>query len=151
MKKIVIGIVVVFVLCVVAILFIGRTFYPDNIAKTAEDGGKKGLKTRVYKADSVTVAKAVKELVPTLSTYGGSWKIVDKSDGDEVKAFKIEVPVIIFTDDLEVKIAIKTDGEVKVNVRSASRVGKSDFGENARHIRKFLSALDKKMKAETSL
>ncbi len=149
MKKIAIGLIVVLVLFVAAILFVGRTFYPDNIAETTADGGKKSLKTRVYKTDVESLSKAVKEIVPRLSTYGSSWKIVDEAESGASKTIEIEVPVVLFTDDLEVKILGKADNEVVVNVRSVSRVGKSDFGENARHVRKFLSELDKNMFKET--
>ncbi len=149
MKKIVIGLIAVFVLFTIAILIVGRTFYPDNVAETSKDGGEKHLKTRVYKTDIVSVTKTVNGIVPTLSTYGSAWKIVDESGDGSVKSIKIEVPVIIFTDDLEVEIVVETEGEVTINVRSTSRVGKSDFGENARHVRKILSELDKKIAEET--
>jgi uncharacterized protein (DUF1499 family) len=94
-----------------------------------------------------SVVKAVEELVPTLSTYGSSWELIDKTDVGAVSKLKVEVPVIVFTDDLEVTVrSADNEHEVRVDVRSQSRVGKSDFGENARHVRKFLNALDSKMK-----
>lgn len=143
MKKVIIAIVVILVLFVVAVLFIGRTFYPDNVAETALDGGKKGLKTRIYKTDLATTRKTVQEIIPTLSTYGGKWKIAnDKTQPENI--ITAEVPVIVFTDDLTVKLTEK-EGEVQVDVVSKSRVGKSDFGENARHVRKILGALDEKL------
>jgi uncharacterized protein (DUF1499 family) len=145
MKKILIILSVVFVLFVVAILFIGRTFYPDNVAETAPDGGKKDLKTRYYKTDLTNAAKTVAEIIPTLSSWGSNWKLTEnKTEGDSA-IIKAEVPVVFFTDDLEVKI-IKTENEseVKVDVRSSSRVGKSDFGENRRHVVQLLDALDKR-------
>ncbi len=45
-----------------------------------------------------------------------------------------------FTDDMIVRIAIGTDG-TKVDVRSKSRVGRSDLGQNAKRIRVFLQKL----------
>jgi len=141
MKKILIGLVVLLVLFAAAILIIGRTFYPDNIAETSEDGGNKLLKTRFYESDSDTVLKVVKDVIPRLSTYGSAWKIVDSED----LKIKAEIPVVVFTDDLEVTIAEADDGKTRVDVRSQSRVGKSDFGENARHVRKLLTALDEKL------
>lgn len=145
MKKIIIAILVLLALCVGAILFVGRTYYPDNIAETSEDGGPKGLKTRQYESDVQTVTAASKEVVSGLSTWGGSWKIVDETEGGDKSGIKVEVPVVFFTDDLEVKIEDAAEGRVRVNVISQSRVGKSDFGENARHVNKFLSALDTAM------
>lgn len=143
MKKALIIIVASLVLFVVSILVIGRTFYPDNVAETALDGGKKDLKTRIYKTDLQTARKTVQEIIPTLSTYGSNWKIAnDKTQSENV--ITAEVPVIFFTDDLTVKMTEK-DSEVQIDVVSKSRVGKSDFGENARHVRKILNALDEKL------
>jgi uncharacterized protein (DUF1499 family) len=145
MKKILIILGVVLVIFVVSVLIIGRTFYPDNIAKTSPDGGAKGLKTRFYQTDLETARKTVTEVVQNLTTYGSSWKIVnDKTQ--TVNTITAEVPVIVFTDDLTVKInETEKEGEVKIDVESKSRVGKSDFGENARHVRKVLNSLDEKL------
>ena len=49
-----------------------------------------------------------------------------------------------FVDDVQISIEEK-DGSVLVNVRSASRVGKGDFGQNARHIRSLFEELDRQM------
>lgn len=46
-----------------------------------------------------------------------------------------------FVDDITIRIADQ-NGESIVNVRSASRVGRGDFGQNARNIRRFQEALD---------
>ncbi len=46
-----------------------------------------------------------------------------------------------FHDDVVVR-AVEVDGSTRVDVRSASRVGKSDLGTNARRIHRFLSALE---------
>lgn len=144
MKKLIIAIVIIFVVIAVGIFVIGRTFYPDNIAKTSADGGEKELKTRFYKSDVETVSRVVNELEGELTTYGRKWKKVGiKVNPPTIVQF--EVPVVFFTDDLEVRIKKgKTEDEVQVDVLSKSRVGKSDFGENARHVRKILDALDEK-------
>ena len=139
----------IILLPIVAILIIGRTFYPDNVAQTSPDGGTKHLTTRYYSTDLVSAAKAVEEVVPTLSTWGGSWKLIENKIEGNNAIVKIEVPVVVFTDDLQVTIATQENSEfVKLDVRSNSRVGKSDFGENRRHVVQILDALDKKLKAK---
>ncbi len=146
MKKVIIAIVILFVLIGVAILVVGRTFYPDNIAETSENGGMKGLKTRFYDSDVETVRSSAKSVLGKMSTWGSAWKIVEETgDGGNFR-IKVEVPVVIFTDDLEIKIDTVSEDRVRVDVRSASRVGKSDFGENARHVNQFLSGLDEALK-----
>ncbi len=137
------------VAALISIVVIGRVFYPDNIAQTLPDGGAKGLKSRFYRTDITAATKAVSDVITTRSTYGSQWKLVGKTDGDDELPSKVkaEVPVIVFTDDLEVTIKhTEKVGEVQIDVLSQSRVGKSDFGENARHVRQFLEALDAKLK-----
>ena len=47
-----------------------------------------------------------------------------------------------FTDDVTVLVTPDGPDAARVTVRSRSRVGRGDFGENARHIRALLRALD---------
>lgn len=54
------------------------------------------------------------------------------------------VPVFRFRDDVTITIATEA-GAAVVNIRSRSRVGKSDLGENARRIRRFQAALAAKL------
>ena len=48
-----------------------------------------------------------------------------------------------FEDDLVVRLVQQADGTVRVDVRSKSRVGRSDFGINAHRIRVFIKSLQK--------
>ncbi len=148
MKKVLISIGTFILVIILSFFAIANYFYPDNIAETSPDGGEKGLKTRLYIADVEQARKTVQDVIPTLSTYGRSWRIAnDKTQTDSV--IQVEVPVLFFTDDLTVKIEeTKYRGEVQIDVRSQSRVGKSDFGENARHVRKLLNALDEKFEGK---
>jgi uncharacterized protein (DUF1499 family) len=143
MKKTLIAVGTFLLVVILSLFAVGRFFYPDNVAETAPDGGAKDLKTRFYKADPATVRKTVQDVIPQLSTYGSGWKIVNDKTGAE-NVITAEVPVVFFTDDLTVTIKENED-ETRVDVRSASRVGKSDFGENARHVRQLLAALDEKL------
>ena len=96
MKKLIIIIAIIFVIFVVGILIIGRTFYPDNVAETSADGGKKELKTRFYKTDLETATKAVEEIIPTLSTWGGSWKLINTNKMEDSAEIRVEIPVVHF-------------------------------------------------------
>lgn len=145
MKKKILVILAVVLLPIFGLLVIARVFYPDNVAETSPDGGQKHLVTRYYRADPETAERAVRETIPTLSTWGGSWKLTDPGTRDANQiVLKAEVPVVFFTDDLTVTISYAGE-TARVNVRSASRVGKSDFGENRRHVAKLLEALDKRL------
>jgi uncharacterized protein (DUF1499 family) len=48
-----------------------------------------------------------------------------------------------FKDDVVIRIVAEETGGSKLDIRSMSRVGKSDLGKNADRIRKFLAALPK--------
>lgn len=117
---------------------------PGNAAQTSPDNQDEALRTRRYKTDLQTFTSETKTLIPTISTYGQDWKTVSSEMTAENSAsIKIEVPVVIFTDDLEVKADFDApNGEVIVNVHSNSRIGKSDLGENRRHVLQILQVLD---------
>jgi uncharacterized protein (DUF1499 family) len=116
---------------------------PGNTAQTSPDNQDTALRTRRYKTDLPTFVGETKTLIPTVSTYGQDWKVVSSEAAGNSAVLKIEVPVVIFTDDLEIKADFDAEkGEVIVNVHSTSRVGKSDLGENRRHVLQILEVLD---------
>lgn len=142
MKKILI-IAAVFAIPLLIIFILARIVFPGNISETKIDNEDGDLKTRTYNADLQTVFETVKQLVPTLSTYGGNWKLGEAKIESGTATVKAEVPVIVFTDDLKISLK-QTDGKTLVDVYSNSRVGQSDFGENRRHTLKLLKVLDEK-------
>ena len=52
-----------------------------------------------------------------------------------------------FRDDVVIRIAEGEDGRTRLDVRSASRVGRGDLGTNARRIRDFLTRLQERVQA----
>ena len=48
-----------------------------------------------------------------------------------------------FVDDVWIRISLDEDGQTRVDMTSASRVGRADLGNNARRIARFLHALDR--------
>ena len=112
-----------------------------NRASTRLGHADASLRTRFYALPPDQLKLQVLEAIPKLSTYGQAWRVMAESDPGVVKC---EVPVLVFTDDLEITIEAEPGGS-RVDVTSASRVGQGDMGENARHIRQLLSALDKSL------
>ncbi|MEZ5308747.1 MAG: DUF1499 domain-containing protein [Pyrinomonadaceae bacterium] len=143
MKKVLIGLLIVVLVPVVALVVIGRVFFPDNIAESAPDGGEKGIRTLYLKEDRERVADISRRILKEMRTevWGGEWRIVSEESNEKVTRFRVEVPVVFFTDDLVVTIR-EDEGKTIVDARSSSRVGKSDFGENARHIRQYFALLE---------
>ncbi len=116
-----------------------------NVAETSADGKDESLKTRRYQVDLKTFVEETERLILTLTTYGQNWRIISADVAENSATVKAEVPVVFFTDDLEISAKKEADKEeITVDVRSASRVGKSDLGENRRHILQILKALDAK-------
>ena len=50
-----------------------------------------------------------------------------------------------FEDDVTVKVT-REAGRTRVSVRSKSRLGRADFGQNARNVRELLAALDARLR-----
>ena len=129
---------------------------PGNIAETRPNHPDPGLRTRRYRQSLQQTSDAVVAMIPTLKTYGRRWRRVVKNKplerneplggaGEQEEIVEqAEVPVLLFTDDLVVIMRVDAR-EVTVDVRSASRVGRGDFGENRRHILQLLRALDEQL------
>ena len=117
---------------------------PTNLAQTAPDEAPE-LRTRIYSQSVAQVNDAAHAVALEQKTWFRWWRIVPQgeiSSGTPHHDFKVEVPVLFFTDDLSVHIDTDGAGQTRVNVTSKSRVGQGDFGENRRHIAQFLRALD---------
>lgn len=129
---------------------------PGNVAETSPAPTDAQLQTRRYeiKGDLATARREIEQIIPTLTTYGGAWKLSTHSNNPKaafndtenasLSIIRAEVPVVVFTDDMQVRLRQYAPNRIAVDVKSASRVGKSDFGENRRHIRQLLAALDQR-------
>lgn len=133
---------------------------PNNYFETSEDAADY-LQTRHYDMpeksldganDHYRKPYAVQEIERILSeqkTYGRSWKVVQTLTEKDSAIIRAEVPVLIFTNDLEVRIQFAPAENVNssrrkatVNIRSASRIASSDLGENRRHVKQLLDEFD---------
>lgn len=70
------------------------------------------------------------------------WKILTADDQKgEIRA-EATTRVFRFVDDVTIRMGLDRDGQTRVDLRSASRTRRIDFGTNARRIRTFCHALD---------
>jgi uncharacterized protein (DUF1499 family) len=130
------ALILVFVL---GVLWAIMAFPRLNDVETGRTPAYPDLKVRDYKASVETVAKSATAVVGRLPR----WKYVAAGTGPrgaELQAVH-ETRVFHFQDDVTVRIWPER-GRTHVSVRSKSRVGVWDFGQNARNIQEFLSALD---------
>lgn len=92
----------------------------------------------------MTVPQAT-ELANAVATELG-WRVVTNSPGHGLLEAVDRTPILGFSDDIVVRIRQQGSG-VRVDVRSASRVGVGDMGVNAERIRKFLALMRKQADA----
>ena len=96
------------------------------------------LRERAYAAGEERVGAAVKKVLGRLP----GWTLVGAGSGPSGIAIQaLHTTSLGFKDDVTVRIR-REGGKTRVLVRSRSRVGKLDFGQNARNIRELLAALD---------
>ena len=136
MKKLLAGAVVAAV--VAAVLAWPRL----NVVETGRTPEYPDLVPRRYAAAPERVVAAVEAAVHALPR----WTLKGAGSGAAGHALHAETRtrVFRFVDDVTVRVSAAGDGS-EVSVRSASRVGKWDFGQNARNVRELLAALDARL------
>ncbi|MBI1366794.1 MAG: DUF1499 domain-containing protein [Alphaproteobacteria bacterium] len=117
--------------------------------KTVEESQKQAFPDIVpldSSADLKTAAKAAREVVEAM---GMRILAEGPATDDAGSGWRIEAVATSawfgFKDDFIVRIRPQATGGVRVDVRSESRVGGSDLGQNAKRVRAFLKALDLKI------
>jgi uncharacterized protein (DUF1499 family) len=87
-----------------------------------------------------TVAETFRRAAEAARAMEG-WRVVFEDDSLAVLQAVAETRLFRFKDDVVVEVR-PADGGSEVHVRSRSRVGRTDFGTNARRIRAYLATLD---------
>jgi uncharacterized protein (DUF1499 family) len=86
-----------------------------------------------------TAARAALERLPRFSFVGAG----SGPGGSSLQAVAA-TKLLKFKDDVTIRIR-RQGGATRVSVKSRSRTGKLDFGQNARNVREFLAALDQEL------
>jgi uncharacterized protein (DUF1499 family) len=99
------------------------------------------LRVKEYAASPDRVAKAAESALGKLP----HWEIVGNGHGRAGHRMEaVHTALLVWKDDVSVRIW--REGErTRVSVRSKSRMGKADLGQNARNIRELLAALDREL------
>jgi uncharacterized protein (DUF1499 family) len=117
-----------------------RSWPMINIVETGRTPEYPDIQPRMYQKPKAEVFDAALHVVNRLSR----WTLIgyDEKRG-EIQA---EVRTVLwrFVDDVRIRVGNR-EGTTVVEVRSASRVGRGDFGQNARRIRGFLKELDRQL------
>lgn len=108
-----------------------------NVVETGRTPEYPDVQPRQYSASRAQVFDAALHAVNRLPR----WALVSyQAETGEIRA-EATTLVLRFVDDVAIRVMEQGSGTV-VSVRSSSRVGRSDFGQNARNIRAFLAELD---------
>ncbi|HEX8431043.1 MAG TPA: DUF1499 domain-containing protein [Longimicrobium sp.] len=113
-----------------------------NSAATAAEHDDPRLQGRAYAVPFVQVWDAALATAAAMPRW-----TVGEAD-TKAGAFRAEARTTLwrFTDDVEVRLSLDGDGMTRVDVSSASRVGRADLGTNARRIARFLHRLDARLR-----
>ena len=138
--------VVVGVAVVAVGLGIALTRWPRiNDVETGRTPEYPDLKVQRFTATDERVTRAARGAVANLP----GWELVGSGRGPggaELQAIA-RTRVLRFKDDVTVRIR-RREGSAEVAVRSRSRFGKADFGQNARNIRAFQAEMERQMLQE---
>jgi uncharacterized protein (DUF1499 family) len=111
---------------------------PINDVETGATPEYPDIQPRDYRFSADRVLSAASESVEALERF----EVVSVDEEAGVVAATADTPSGRFTDDITVRVEANGDGGAIVFVRSQSRVGKGDFGQNARNIEALQQAMD---------
>lgn len=121
-----------------------RRWLTENAADTRERGGPAA---RLYSASFARVWDGLLEQV----TRNPRWELAHQDEELGMLTVCCRTPVIRFVDDVTIWVELDEDGLTRVEVRSASCVGKGDLGVNRRRIVWLLRRLDRHVGPEARL
>lgn len=119
-----------------------RRLFVNDIT-TGENAAYPALRSRVYYTEvaaAMTVAEQALHRLP-------HWKLVARDSENDVLEAEVRTPLGLFTDDVTVYFFPLGSGQTRVTIRSRSRLGRGDLGQNAAHISELQGAMDDRLNA----
>lgn len=138
-------------LAVVAVLFVAgfvslAVWPPINDVSTGATPEYPDIQPRSYRFSQARVAAGAQEALSGLD--GLTLGTITESPATDTTAAETVITATarsrsgLFEDDVTIRVQANGNGGAIVFVRSQSRVGKGDFGQNARTIRRIQAAMD---------
>lgn len=126
-----------------AILYVPPAGWQSNDVTTGAHPGYPDLQPRTYDSSPVNTIRFAAAAASGIR----NWKVTKRDESQGMVHVEVRTVLPFFTDDLTVVVTpTGADGDSSlVTIRSHSRVGRSDLGENARHIRALQAAMDDKL------
>ena len=123
-----------------------RRLLTVNDVTTGESHAYPELRSRVYYADPGAVLLAAEQAIKTLSR----WTLERTDTENEALDCEVQTRLGGFTDDVTVYVTPLGHGQTRAVIRSRSRVGRGDLGQNAAHIRELQDAMDAYLTADAA-
>lgn len=137
------GVIGVAVLAVV-VLSVLSCWPVVNVVETGKTPEYPDVAPRRYHATQATVEQVFDAALHAVDRLP-RWSLVAyRPETGEIRA-EARTRLFRFVDDVLIRVEAQ-NGEVVVQVRSASRIGKGDFGQNARNIRALFDEIDRQMR-----
>lgn len=131
-------------LLVVVYLVLLKSWPIINVVETGRTPEYPDIQTKQYAASRTQVFDAAMHAVNRMPR----WALVSyQPESGEIRA-EATTRVLRFTDDIVIRVTEQGSGAA-VSMRSSSRIGRSDFGQNARTIRAFFTELDRQLQGSS--
>ena len=121
-----------------------RASFAENQAHTHPQHPDESLRGRTYSIPFAQVWKAT-EALATGGLRGWTTLMADEDLG--ILRAECQGVLARSSDEVEVRISLDENGQTRVDMSSTSQVTRGDLGRNARRIKKFFRALDRRVEA----
>ena len=114
-----------------------------NVVETGKTAEYADVVPQYYSTDPQRVFDEVRGSVTEMKR----WELIKDDRSALTVTAQRSTRTMGFVDDIEIRIEPVTEFATRVNIKSSSRVGKGDFGQNARNIEEFFVELDRRLGA----
>lgn len=122
-----------------------RRLFVNDIT-TGESIAYPELRSRVYYTDVAQAIAAAEQALRRLPR----WTLTSRDTENEALEAEVRTPFGLFTDDVTVYFFPSRHGQTRVTIRSRSRRGRGDLGQNAAHIRELQGAMDNRLNKDAA-
>ncbi|MCW3058450.1 MAG: DUF1499 domain-containing protein [Capsulimonas sp.] len=127
--------------------WINRRWFLVNDITTGESADYPELRSRVYYAEPGTALAAAQQAMRSLP----HWRVIHIDDENDTIDAEVETTIGKFLDDVTLYVQPQGIGQIRVVIRSRSRQGRGDLGQNAQHIRNLQNAMDARLATYTAI
>ncbi|AWV89598.1 DUF1499 domain-containing protein [Bradymonas sediminis] len=128
----------------VTALLVAAMIWPViNEVETGMSAEYPEIQPQYYTTDPQRVFEETRASVESLD----AWTLVSQDAAQYRLKAQRETQVFGFIDDVSIRVEPVTEFVTRIHVKSASQIGKGDFGQNARNIKELFAALDARLGA----